>query len=84
MLIFKPSVKFYDQLDKFHLFIAEGDKASLPLRLAGKGPWSVTYTVDDQRHSAKTIKLYNPNAEIAVSQKGTYRLTEVSSIGQTI
>jgi nucleoporin POM152 len=74
----KPSVKFYDQLDKFHLMIAEGDKTSLPLRLAGKGPWTVTYTVDNQSKNAKTIKLYNPNAEIAVSQKGTYRLTEVS------
>jgi hypothetical protein len=33
--------------------------------------------IDEQREVPKTVKLYNPNAEIVVSQSGVYRLVKV-------
>lgn len=55
----------------------EGEKATLPLRLTGDGPWRIKYRRAEAPHQVFTATLSTPNDELRVNEKGLYELLEV-------
>ena len=55
----------------------EGEKATLPLRLTGDGPWRLKYRRAEAPHRVFTADLSTPNDELRVTDKGLYELLEV-------
>ncbi|KAJ8702215.1 hypothetical protein PTI98_000954 [Pleurotus ostreatus] len=73
----KPTVKFYGKDTERRVVVLESDKANLPLRLSGQGPWKVSYHRIGDEEVIRTM-LASPNDHLQVTQKGTYELLAVS------
>ncbi|KAI0347722.1 hypothetical protein BDW22DRAFT_1384582 [Trametopsis cervina] len=74
----KPTAKFYGAQNKRKVTILEGDRATLPLRLTGDGPWRLKYRRAEAPQRIFTETLHTPNDELRVTEKGLYEITEVS------
>ncbi|CAL1694099.1 unnamed protein product [Somion occarium] len=74
----KPIAKFYGTKEMRRTTILEGEKAHLPLRLTGDGPWRLKYRLTEQPDRIRTATLYNPNDELLVSEKGVYEIIEIA------
>ncbi|KAL0951581.1 hypothetical protein HGRIS_008263 [Hohenbuehelia grisea] len=73
----KPTVKFYGDEDERHVTVLEQERASLPLRLSGEGPWRVRYQRVEDGRQLQTL-LRSPNDRLEVTQKGVYELLGVA------
>ncbi|KIL71448.1 hypothetical protein M378DRAFT_182877 [Amanita muscaria Koide BX008] len=73
----KPTTKFYGSAHDRRLTILENEKAELPLRLTGDGPWLVKYVHIDTGKTSSTI-VRSPNGNLEVTDKGVYKLLEVA------
>ncbi|PSS29620.1 hypothetical protein PHLCEN_2v2768 [Hermanssonia centrifuga] len=74
----KPTVKFYGAANKRHVTILEGERATLPLRLTGDGPWRLKYRRAEAPHQIFTDTLTTANDALRVADKGLYEIVEVS------
>ncbi|KAI9250213.1 hypothetical protein BDA99DRAFT_564180 [Phascolomyces articulosus] len=75
----RPTVFFYtEDGNDATVLIAEGEKAKLPLRLTGEGPWQVVYrNLESDMKLPKNLIIRDPNAFLQVRHPGTYKLLEV-------
>ncbi|KAI6856829.1 nucleoporin Pom152 [Hortaea werneckii] len=71
----KPKVGFGHIEGKRKVDMLEGNKVQLPLRLAGEGPWSISYL--DQAGKTHSMKVHQPNDRLTVEKEGVYKLTDV-------
>ncbi|KAF7320467.1 hypothetical protein MKEN_00831600 [Mycena kentingensis (nom. inval.)] len=69
----QPTAKFYGE----SVTVLEQERASLPLRLTGDGPWRVKYRKDGSDH-VQTVMLHSANDQLQVTDAGLYRILEVS------
>ncbi|KAG7452288.1 uncharacterized protein BT62DRAFT_881882 [Guyanagaster necrorhizus] len=74
----KSTVKFYGERDKRHVTVLEKEKARLPLRLTGDGPWKMKYRRLEAPQQVLTATLTIPNDFLHVTDKGTYEILEIS------
>ncbi|KAK2460117.1 hypothetical protein APHAL10511_007883 [Amanita phalloides] len=73
----KPTAKFYGSAHEGRVIVLENDKAELPLRLTGDGPWRIKYRhVNTNKVLASLVT--SPNGNLQVTDKGVYELLEVS------
>ncbi|TXT07511.1 hypothetical protein VHUM_03231 [Vanrija humicola] len=70
----RPTVQFAKQ---DHVVIKEGDRkgVDVPLRLTGRGPWDIVYTLDGKEQPV--IRTTSPNSPLNFKQKGKYQLVRV-------
>lgn len=73
-----PKVSF-GQLDgKRSISALEGKKVSLPLRLQGELPWTVSYrNLDESEPSLKEQVIYSDNGQLQVNTQGAYEIVGV-------
>ncbi|KAF7307041.1 hypothetical protein MIND_00497200 [Mycena indigotica] len=69
----KPTAKFYGD----SVIILEHERASLPLRLTGEGPWRLKYRKDGSE-TVQSALLHSPNDQLQVTEDGLYRIVDVS------
>ncbi|KAF7798524.1 hypothetical protein EIP86_009745 [Pleurotus ostreatoroseus] len=74
----KPTAKFYGASNKRKVTILEGERATLPLRLTGEGPWEMKYRRAEAPQKVFTTRLTTPNDELKVTEKGLYEIIEIS------
>ncbi|THH33416.1 hypothetical protein EUX98_g778 [Antrodiella citrinella] len=74
----KPTAKFYGTKERRQITILEGERASLPLRLTGDGPWEIKYKRAEFPAQLLTATLNSPNDELQVAEKGTYQIHSIS------
>ncbi|KAI0697588.1 hypothetical protein BC835DRAFT_1471555 [Cytidiella melzeri] len=74
----KPTAKFYGAEGKRKVTVLQGERATLPLRLTGAGPWKLKYRRAEAPQQIFTDTLNNPNDELKVTERGLYEITEVS------
>ncbi|TFK36998.1 hypothetical protein BDQ12DRAFT_234110 [Crucibulum laeve] len=74
----RPTVQFYGAESERHITVTEHERASLPLRLTGDGPWHIKYRRTDTPHKILTIVLNNPNDHIEVTEKGVYEIIGIT------
>jgi nucleoporin POM152 len=55
--------------------LKEGETTEVPLRLTGRGPWSVVYSLDGARQPP--VKISQPTSELRFTAKGVYKLVSV-------
>ncbi|KAG9019121.1 hypothetical protein FRB90_006189 [Tulasnella sp. 427] len=72
----RPEVKFYSSDGQRRVTILEGQTASLPLRLTGQAPWSLTYRRTGEERTLSTT-LRNPNDHLNVQKEGEYELIDI-------
>lgn len=70
----RPSASFYTIDDKFSATIIEEADISLPLRLLGDSPWTVTLQAPD---GEKTLTFRDANGKLNVKATGKYTLLDV-------
>ncbi|KAF8921998.1 hypothetical protein CPB85DRAFT_1247129 [Mucidula mucida] len=73
---FPPTVKFYGENGKRHVTVLENEKANLPMRLTGDGPWRVRYHRLESPQQIFVAKLDTPNSFLGVTDKGMYEIIE--------
>ncbi|EGN93112.1 hypothetical protein SERLA73DRAFT_116213 [Serpula lacrymans var. lacrymans S7.3] len=73
----KPTAKFYGKVDQRQVTVREDERAELPLRLTGDGPWRVKYRRTENPEHVQSVTLNSPNDYIRVTEKGTYELIDV-------
>ncbi|KAL0090267.1 hypothetical protein J3Q64DRAFT_1656608 [Phycomyces blakesleeanus] len=75
----RPTAGFYTN-NQFNgsVEITQGSTATLPLRLAGKGPWMVGYK-NTEKENAETnmVVTEDPNATLETKEPGTYEVVSV-------
>ncbi|ORX83003.1 hypothetical protein K493DRAFT_411713 [Basidiobolus meristosporus CBS 931.73] len=65
--------------DSRSLTFLEGEKVSLPVKLTGSSPWTVSYrAVGEESKEAHQVVIKDPNGGITVNRPGTYELLSVS------
>lgn len=69
-----PTAQFYGKIEQRHVTITEGEKASLPLRLTGDGPWRLRYRLKSDEKKTFRATLYSANDNLRVADKGTYEI----------
>ncbi|CAK5264964.1 unnamed protein product [Mycena citricolor] len=69
----KPTARFYGD----SVTILEEEKATLPLRLTGDGPWRLKYRRDESGQ-LQSAMLRSANDALTVTEAGLYRILEVS------
>ena len=75
----RPKASFGHIEGKFTTTDIEGRQVRLPLRLTGRAPWTIKYrNVDDPAGRVIEKRATSTNDVIAVSEKGTYKILEVS------
>ncbi|KAF8167598.1 hypothetical protein B0H34DRAFT_682476 [Crassisporium funariophilum] len=72
-----PTVQFYGKEQDRHVVVAENERASLPLRLTGEGPWRVKYRREGSDR-VMTTTLHNPNDNLQVTGKGVYEIIGIT------
>ncbi|KAJ3511391.1 hypothetical protein NLJ89_g4128 [Agrocybe chaxingu] len=72
-----PTVQFYGKTHERHITATENEKAKLPLRLTGDGPWRLKYRKDGSERVMSTM-VYNRNSELEVTGKGVYEILGVT------
>ncbi|KAF9535689.1 hypothetical protein CPB83DRAFT_901377 [Crepidotus variabilis] len=72
-----PTVQFYGKEGERQITITENQKANLPLRLTGDGPWRIKYKRQDSSRT-QTASLHSRNSELSVFEKGTYEILSVT------
>lgn len=71
----KPRAGFGQIEGSRHVDTLEGKQVQLPLRLAGEGPWTISYVnKNGKQHEARA---HQPNDRIAVADEGTYEIVTV-------
>ncbi|KAF8899024.1 hypothetical protein BD779DRAFT_1431977 [Infundibulicybe gibba] len=73
----KPTARFYGIENKRRVTVLENERASLPLRLTGDGPWRVGYRRTNFPQQVLTATLNTPNDNIQVTDDGNYELISV-------
>ncbi|KAF8634926.1 hypothetical protein AX15_000665 [Amanita polypyramis BW_CC] len=73
----KPTARFYGSDHDRRVIVLENEKADLPLRLTGDGPWRVKYR-DVGANKLLTTVITSPNGNLHVTSKGVYELLEVA------
>ncbi|KAF8640975.1 hypothetical protein AX17_000621 [Amanita inopinata Kibby_2008] len=73
----KPTAKFYGSENDLYITVLEREKANLPLRLTGDGPWLIKYRHVDTSKLLTSI-VTNPNGNLQVTEKGVYELLDVA------
>ncbi|KAI9696190.1 MAG: hypothetical protein M1820_008258 [Bogoriella megaspora] len=58
--------------------IIQGKDVQLPIRLAGEGPWTVTWISSEHPDKANVAERTDANSFISASQQGIYELTRVA------
>ena len=71
----KPTITFVEPRETVML---EGSEASLPVRLAGEGPWNVRYRRQGEDGPGILTVLNKAEASLVVAKAGNYVLEEVS------
>ncbi|KAJ3558980.1 hypothetical protein NM688_g617 [Phlebia brevispora] len=74
----KPTAKFYGTSSRRKVTILEGERATLPLRLTGDGPWKLKYRRTEVPHQVFATTLTSPNDELRITEKGLYEIVDVS------
>ncbi|KAF8956062.1 hypothetical protein BDZ97DRAFT_1925843 [Flammula alnicola] len=72
-----PTVQFYGKAEERHVIVTENERANLPLRLTGDGPWRVTYKRQPSE-AVMTNTFYDRNANLQVTDKGLYEILSVA------
>ncbi|KAF1984113.1 nucleoporin Pom152 [Aulographum hederae CBS 113979] len=72
----RPKASFNSIAGKFDVRSLQGKDVQLPLRLTGRGPWTIKYQNLD--HAPKHVTLRSANGHISVNTEGTYKLVEVN------
>lgn len=55
--------------------VKEGDSVDVPLRLTGKGPWEVAYSLNGKAHDK--VQVHQANSQLRFAARGSYQLTSV-------
>lgn len=71
----RPSAGFYTIDEKRQVTIVEQSSVSLPLRLTGDGPWTVSYKDSEERQ--QQITTHDPNAKLSITSPGVYQLLSI-------
>ncbi|KAJ7070896.1 hypothetical protein C8F01DRAFT_1206549 [Mycena amicta] len=69
----KPTAKFYGE----SVTVLEQERASLPLRLTGEGPWRLKYRKEGSDNVQSTM-LHSANDQLQVTEDGLYHIVDVS------
>ncbi|KAJ6503388.1 hypothetical protein C8R47DRAFT_1105937 [Mycena vitilis] len=69
----KPTAKFYGD----SVVVLEQERASLPLRLTGDGPWRLKYRLDESE-IVQTAELKAANDYLHVTDAGVYQILDVN------
>nr|GAT58990.1 predicted protein [Mycena chlorophos] len=69
----KSTAKFYGD----SITVLESERASLPLRLTGEGPWRLKYRKDGSS-SVQSAQLHSANDQLQVTEDGLYHLVDVT------
>ncbi|KZV76955.1 hypothetical protein PENSPDRAFT_597464 [Peniophora sp. CONT] len=73
----KATAKFYGKPGERLVTTLDYEKASLPLRLTGEGPWQLKYRNMEKPEVFETAKLSSANDHLSVRGHGTYEIVEV-------
>lgn len=73
----RPTARFYGSTQERHTTITEGERASLPLRLTGDGPWCMKYRRIGADDKVMTLRLNSPNDYLHVTEKGVYEIIDI-------
>ena len=77
----KPKVSFGNLDGKRSIFALEGKRISLPLRLQGKPPWTVSYRNLDQSTGKETkvteVTVDHDNGHLEIDREGIYEIESV-------
>lgn len=77
----KPKVSFGQLEGKRNISALEGKTISLPLRLQGEPPWTVTYVNLDEPEKRLPVKLartfFHDNDQLEIQKAGTYEIVNV-------
>ncbi|KAF9015661.1 hypothetical protein BDQ17DRAFT_1386352 [Cyathus striatus] len=74
----RPTAMFYGTPEERHITVNEHERASLPLRLTGDGPWHLKYVRVGAEDKPITVVLTNPNDYLIVNEKGIYEIISIA------
>ncbi|KDR85486.1 hypothetical protein GALMADRAFT_84345 [Galerina marginata CBS 339.88] len=72
-----PTVRFYGTDQERRVVVTENERASLPLRLTGDGPWRIKYR-RRETGNVLTTTLHDRNSNLQVTEKGVYEIQAVA------
>lgn len=73
----KATAKFYGKPGERRVTTLDYEKANLPLRLTGEGPWQLKYRNMEKPEVFETAKFTSANDHLSVRGHGTYEIVEV-------
>lgn len=68
----RPTARFAHAQD---VVLKDGDSTEVPIRLTGRGPWELVYSLDGVKQKAITVR--NPTTPLKFNAKGSYQLISI-------